>query len=124
MPVLSVHHAQLPFRPAQATAIRHFYGVLLGLTDISPAASAIRRYVAGSQHIDLVPFDPPQPVAAQAHLAFEVLNLPELRGALLKAGLPLDESRPLHGHRRFYVHDPAGNRLEFIEPEPNGAWSV
>jgi catechol 2,3-dioxygenase-like lactoylglutathione lyase family enzyme len=122
--VLSVHHAQLPYRPAQSQAIRHFYGVLLGLRDISHPASDNRRYMAGSQRIELVPFDPPQPLSAQAHLAFEVLNLPELRHTLLDAGLPLDETRPLAGHRRFYVHDPAGNRLEFLEPEPTGVWTV
>ncbi len=124
MGVLSVHHVQLPYRPAQAKAVRHFYGVLLGLTEISHPSSDSPRYAAGTQKIDLLPFDPPQPLSPQAHIAFEVLNLPELRHALLNAGLPLDEVRPLAGHRRFYVYDPAGNRLEFIEPEPTGVWTV
>lgn len=25
--------------------------------------------------------------------------------------------RALPGHRRFYAHDPVGNRLEFLEPD-------
>jgi catechol 2,3-dioxygenase-like lactoylglutathione lyase family enzyme len=80
--------------------------------------------VAGSQQIDLVPVIGPIFTATHGHLAFEVLNLPKLRQNLLAAGLPLDEMQPLPGFRRFYAYDPAGNRLEFIEPEPTGVWTV
>lgn len=124
MSVLSVHHVQLPYPQGTVPAIRNFYGRLLGLPDISHPASDRPRYVAGSQQIDLVPVVGPMFTAMHGHLAFEVLNLPELRQNLLAAGLPLEETQPLPGFRRFYACDPAGNRLEFIEPEPTGVWTV
>ena len=33
----------------------------------------------------------------------------------------LEEHQPLPGYLRFYVNDPAGNRLEFLEPDPHQA---
>ena len=36
---------------------------------------------------------------------------------LLQAELPLVENRALPGYLRFYVKDPAGNQLEFLEPD-------
>ena len=36
---------------------------------------------------------------------------------LLQAELPLVESQALPGYLRFYVKDPAGNQLEFLEPD-------
>ena len=38
-------------------------------------------------------------------------------GYLLQAELPLVENRALPGYLRFYVKDPAGNQLEFLEPD-------
>ena len=45
------------------------------------------------------------------------VDLPALRGRLLQAQLPLVENRALPGYLRFYVKDPAGNQLEFLEPD-------
>ena len=39
------------------------------------------------------------------------------RSRLLLAQLPLVENRALPGYLRFYVKDPAGNQLEFLEPD-------
>ncbi|MBX9936169.1 MAG: glyoxalase, partial [Burkholderiaceae bacterium] len=55
--------------------------------------------------------------SAASHLALEVDNLPELRSRLLQAQLALVENRALPGYLRFYVKDPAGNQLEFLEPD-------
>ena len=75
------------------------------------------RFVAGTQRIDLVPTEHWQPAPAVSHLAFEVQDLPALRHRLLQAELPLVEARALPGYLRFYVKDPAGNQLEFLEPD-------
>lgn len=123
MNVLAVHHVQLPFLASHGEAIREFYGRLLGLPCISHPTSDRPSFMAGSQRLDLVPVERPEPPARLAHVALEVLNLPELRRRLLAAGLPLDETRPLPGFRRLCVNDPAGNRLEFLEPEPDGVWT-
>lgn len=118
MGIHAIHHAQLAFPAASHAEVRHFYGALVGLTELKIPQSQTLRFIAGSQRLDLVPHEDAQRPQAGAHLAFEVQGLPQLRQRLLQAGIALDEKRPLPGHVRFYVQDPAGNQLEFLEPDP------
>lgn len=117
MTVQAIHHVQLPFAPTQRETTREFYRAQLGLSELSQPAGATLRFIAGKQRIDLVPSDalPSGPVVS--HIALEVQQLPQLRSKLLAAGHVLDESRPLPGYFRFYVNDPSGNTLEFLEPD-------
>lgn len=124
MTIHSIHHAQLPFRAGDEAQIRRFYNQLIGLTEFRIGQQSAQggqgvplRFVAGHQRVDLVPTENWQPNPVPAHLAFEVQDLPSLRRRLLSADVVLEESQPLAGHLRFYVNDPAGNRLEFLEPD-------
>ena len=119
MEIQSIHHAQLPFAASERAAIRAFYNGLLGLLERTHPESSTQRFDAGQQRLDLVPSSHGAVVPEPAHLAFEVRDLPNLRQRLLDAGYALDESRALPGHHRFYVRDPAGNPLEFLEPLPD-----
>jgi catechol 2,3-dioxygenase-like lactoylglutathione lyase family enzyme len=128
MNIHSIHHAQLGFRAGDEAQIRRFYNQLIGLTEFKvgqqPALGAPLRFVAGHQRVDLVPTENWQPSPVPAHLAFEVQDLPSLRRRLLSANVVLEETQPLVGHLRFYVKDPAGNRLEFLEPDASQASTV
>lgn len=128
MNIHSIHHAQLPFRAGDEAQIRRFCNQLIGLTEFHygehVATNAPLRFVAGHQRIDLVPTDNWQPNPIPSHLAFEVQGLPTLRNRLLSADVALEESRPLVGYLRFYVKDPAGNQLEFLEPDASQASTV
>jgi hypothetical protein len=53
--------------------------------------------------------------ATKAHPAFHVENLLQLRDQLLAQGLFVIEDEDLPGAYRFYLNDPFGNRLEFLE---------
>ncbi|AVS77900.1 glyoxalase [Paracidovorax avenae] len=117
MAIHSINHVQLPFPAGEEGAMRAFYAGLLGLAEVRYPAENALHFAAGPQRIALVPTTRWQPAPAAAHLAFEVDNLPELRGRLLQAELPLVENRALPGYLRFYVKDPAGNQLEFLEPD-------
>ena len=117
MSIQSINHVQLPFPAGAEAPIRRFYSRLLGLPEVRLNAGNALRFVAGTQRIDLVPTEHWQPAPAVSHLAFEVQDLPALRGRLLQAQLPLVENRALPGYLRFYVKDPAGNQLEFLEPD-------
>src|SRR6516162_6543354 len=56
--------------------------------------------------------------ARKAHPAVLVRDIDELRDRLTAADLsPIDDDS-LPDHRRFYVADPFGNRLEFLEKSP------
>lgn len=124
MSIRGVHHLQLAFRAGNAPAMRHFYRDLLGLTELpdAPAEGAARReatlrFAAGDQRIDLVGVAQWQPLPAVSHLAFEVQDLSSLRARLRAAELALVETQGLAGFARFYLKDPAGNQLEFLEAE-------
>lgn len=119
MSIRGVHHLQLAFRAGNAPAMRHFYRDLLGLSELpgEKRESATLHFAAGDQRIDLVGVAQWQPLPAVSHLAFEVQDLSSLRERLLAAQLPLVENQGLAGFARFYLKDPAGNQLEFLEAE-------
>ena len=117
MGIAAINHVQLSFPAGAEDAIRHFYSGLLGLSELRWQPGSTLRFAAGPQRIDLVPTEHWQPVSAVPHLALEVQDLPSLRHRLLQAEVALDETRALPGYRRFYANDPAGNQLEFIEPD-------
>lgn len=118
MSIHAINHVQLGFPAGQQSLVRHFYGDLLGLHEFRALGGDTLRFYAGPQRVDLVPVAEWQPTRPSSSLlAFEVQNLPGFRARLLDAGFALDESRPLGGHLRFFVNDPAGNTLEFLEPD-------
>ena len=55
--------------------------------------------------------------AAKAHPAFQVSQLDELQRYLMSHNIQIapDDARDDEGVKRFYLNDPFGNRLEFIE---------
>lgn len=119
MNAFAIDHVQLGFAAAQWTIVRHFYTHVLGLPELNESSPGrTLRLIAGEQRIDLVPADPWEPPPASGHLALLVRNLAGVRAKLQAAGFPLDETRPLPGHLRFYVSDPAGNAIELLEPVP------
>ncbi|MDA8453391.1 VOC family protein [Acidovorax sp. GBBC 3334] len=117
MAIHSINHVQLPFPAGAEGEIRDFYTGLLGLAEVTYPAENALHFAAGNQRIALVPTARWQPAPVASHLAFEVDNLPELRGRLLQAELAVVENRSLPGYLRFYVKDPAGNQLEFLEAD-------
>jgi catechol 2,3-dioxygenase-like lactoylglutathione lyase family enzyme len=117
MSVERIDHVQLPFAGPLQAQLRHFYGRLLGLSEVRLDATPTLRFAAGTQRIDLAPSDLLHArLTAPGHLALRVRNLPGLRANLLDAGLAIDETHPLPGHWRLYVDDPAGNTVELLEP--------
>jgi hypothetical protein len=54
--------------------------------------------------------------ALQAHPGLRVTDIKAYAERLEAAGAAVTWDDDLPGHRRFYSHDPVGNRLEFLEP--------
>lgn len=57
--------------------------------------------------------------ARKAHPGILVDDLDEIVGRLASAGQRTTWDGHFPGHRRIYVHDPFGNRLEFLQPHNN-----
>ena len=110
MRITRLDHVQVAAPPGCEDAARHFYGELLGLTEIEKPPELAKRGGVWFEHLHVGVEDPFTP-ARKAHPAFVVDDLDELAERL--PDVSWDEAIP--GVRRFYSADPFGNRLEFLE---------
>jgi catechol 2,3-dioxygenase-like lactoylglutathione lyase family enzyme len=114
-----LHHVQIAVPPGCEAEARAFYVDLLGMAEIPkpPHLSGRGGIWMQLDRAELhVGTDVGFKAAAKAHPAFEVGDLDALRSHLAVAGVKTWDDGPLPGHRRFYTHDPFGNRLEFVTP--------
>lgn len=113
-------HIQLAAPIDCESVARKFYHELLGWAEI-PKPEALQQrggvwFQCGSHQVhigvqqDFIP-------ATKAHPAFVVTNLESLQSHLLQHHIEVadDSARIEEGVIRFYVNDPFGNRLEFME---------
>jgi catechol 2,3-dioxygenase-like lactoylglutathione lyase family enzyme len=119
MRFMGLHHIQIGIPAGSEDRARAFYGGALGLEEIpKPPHLAVRGglwFRAGAQEVHLG-IEPEHRALERAHPAFQVEDLGALRQRLLANGAEPYDDLPLPGHHRFYVKDPFGNRLEFLEP--------
>jgi catechol 2,3-dioxygenase-like lactoylglutathione lyase family enzyme len=113
--VLGVDHVQLAAPRECEEAARAFYGGLLGMEEL-PKPEAIRGrggvwFAAGAQELHIGVEEPFAP-ARKAHPGLVVSDLDTVRARLEQAGHDPEDNAAIEGVRRFFVHDPFGNRLE------------
>lgn len=118
--IIGLDHIQLAAPEGCESEARHFFNEVLGWTEI-PKPEILRKrggvwFECGRHQVhvgiqkDFVP-------ATKAHPAFQVQHLDQLRNHLIDNHIYIvdDEAREEEGVRRFYINDPFGNRLEFLE---------
>jgi catechol 2,3-dioxygenase-like lactoylglutathione lyase family enzyme len=118
---MRLDHVQLAAPPGCEAQARSFYGNLLGLREM-PKTQALRARggvwfaLDGRQQLH-VGVEQQFVAARKAHpaLAVDRLALDELAAKLVAAGCHVRWDETLRPVRRFYVDDPWGNRLEFLE---------
>lgn len=126
---LSLHHVQLCLPPGAEDACRAFWVGDLGFTELRKPPELAKRgglwVRAGALEIHLgveAEFVP----ARKAHpgiLAGSLDALAALAARLTERGHAVTWDDAFPGMRRFYVNDPAGNRLEFLCPDGTAsAW--
>ena len=115
---LILDHVQIAVPAGAETAVRAFYGDLLGLTELSKPADLAARggcwFALGDRQLHFgvdAEFRP----AKKAHVAFATDDLDALRTRLGAAGCLLRDDAPIDGRRRFFTEDPFGNRIELLE---------
>jgi len=101
---------------------RAFYEELLGLEPLErPDNTDSGRpgvwYQCGPQQLHLTTENDASAVnkASRRHPAFRVANLEAMRSRLEAAGVEIIAGNRFPGQERFFVRDPWGNRLEFVE---------
>lgn len=116
-----LHHVQVAIPEGGEDDARRFYGDLLGMTEIAkPSALAARGgawFRAGDAELHLG-VQEPFLAAAKAHPAFVVDDLAAVCEHLRRNAVAAELDDLFPGHRRAYVRDPFGNRVELMEPLP------
>jgi catechol 2,3-dioxygenase-like lactoylglutathione lyase family enzyme len=114
-----LHHVQLAAPEGSEPLMRDFYAGVLGLTEIpKPPALAARGGVwFGAPGIEIhIGVEEGFRPARKAHPGILVRDLDALAARLREAGHEIRPDDLLPGYRRFYVDDPAGNRIELLQP--------
>ncbi|GIN91157.1 glyoxalase [Siminovitchia terrae] len=113
-----IDHVQLVAPKGSENIARGFFNGVLGMEEIPKPENLVKRggvwFKCGAHQLhigiqeDFIP-------AKKAHPAFHVENLEGLREQIINKGIKVIEDEPLEGAKRFYVNDPFGNRLEFLQ---------
>ena len=126
--VVELDHVQVAAPPGSEEQARRFYRDLLGLDELrKPPALAARggtwfRVGPHALHVGVTHDFAP---AAKAHPALRVASVDALEAVaarLASHGVQIAwaDAREIPGTRRFHVHDPWGNRLEFVARDEVG----
>src|SRR5690606_14828207 len=118
MKITRLDHVQLAMPPGGEEEARDFYGRILHLRELEkPEALKAKGgcWFAG-QGVELhlgvqVDFAP----ATKAHPGLRVADLAAAQAELVAADITIEPDDSNVKVRRFYVNDPFGNRLEFMQ---------
>ncbi len=120
MRIEAIEHVQLAMPKGQEDVARAFFGELLGFEEVAKPPALAKRggawFESGTVKVHLG-VDQDFIAAKKAHPAFLVSDLDELATRLRSAGYRVTVNNNLPGFDRFYVNDPFGNRLEFMETQ-------
>lgn len=113
-----IDHILIAAPKGSEEAARQFFTKILSFKEVEKPDSLKRRggvWFANENiqiHIGIEePFIP----AKKAHPAFEVENIENLKQHLLTQGITVQDDENLPGAKRFFIFDPFGNRIEFLE---------
>ena len=96
---------------------RRFYRDVLGLKEIAKPRTfdfVVVWFDLGGQHLHLLLKDRPDPRSPR-HFALRVADAAAAREYATRRGLRPEETTPIPGADRFFIHDPDGNRIEIIQ---------
>jgi glyoxylase I family protein len=96
---------------------RRFYRDVLGLKEIAKPrtfAFSVLWFDLGNQQLHLLLKARPDTVSPR-HFALRVADVQQARAHFREHGIATEETTPIPGADRFFIHDPDGNRIEIIQ---------
>ncbi|MGI8994835.1 MAG: glyoxalase [Nocardioidaceae bacterium] len=112
-----LHHVQVSCPAGGETAVRAFYGDLLGLVEVAKPAQLAKRggvWFRGDGYELHVGVEDGFAPAHKAHPAFLVTDVDATAAVLTGAGVDISWDSNFPAYRRFHTHDPHGNRVEIL----------
>ncbi|WP_188456689.1 VOC family protein [Virgibacillus oceani] len=114
----TIDHVQLAAPVGGEDHAREFFHDLLGFEEIEKPKSLRKRggvwFRYGTVHVHIGVENNFLP-AKKAHPAFRVKNIEAMKTYLNSRNVMIKNDDKLPGANRFYLDDPFGNRLEFLE---------
>jgi len=116
-----IHHVNVTVPRSLEAAAKHFYGTVMGLSEVPKPAESKGRggawYQLGPLQLHLSIEDGlGESCISKRHVCYTVANLVEAEAKFREAGVGiLPDDIPTPGWSRFYVRDPGGNRLEIAQ---------
>ena len=118
----AIAHIQVTYSPEVEDAMLFFYSKVLGLTEIDKPeaikANGGAWYVLGDIQVHLSIEKNPSNATSRRHICYLVRNLEAFKQHLQEHGVEiLGDRQPVPGINRFFLRDPAGNRIEIASSE-------
>lgn len=113
-----IDHIQLAAPVGSEDQAREFFQGILALEEVEKPEELKKNGGVwfSNGHVDIhVGVESTFVPAKKAHPAFEVNQIEDFASFLKEKGLEIQVDHKLPGAKRFYLHDPFGNRLEFLE---------
>lgn len=113
--IVGIDHVQIAVPRALEAQCLAFYREALRLPEVEKPEHLKARGGAWFQvgptqmHIGI---DPDASPASKRHICFLVSDLATAKAEVLARGIPVEGEGVAEGLRRFFVRDPAGNRIE------------
>ena len=116
----AIHHVNVTVPRSREDEAKHFYAVVMGMTEVPKPQSSRGRggawYQLGAVQLHLSLEDGAGEHLSKRHVCYTVSDLAEAEERFRQAGVEiLPDDLPIPGWRRFYVRDPGGNRLEIAQ---------
>ena len=113
--IATIDHVQMTVPKALESECLAFYRTVLGLKEIEKPEELKKRggawFEVGSQQFH-VGVDPEGWPKSKRHICFLVPDLAKARATTVAAGVSIEEEGFAEGLSRFFIRDPAGNRIE------------
>jgi catechol 2,3-dioxygenase-like lactoylglutathione lyase family enzyme len=105
---------------SDAAATEHYYTAIVGAEKAPDPENpqGVRYMVSPTQFVEVLPLPPDAGVNRLDHTAWNTVSAEGMRKYLAAKGwnVPAQVEKGSDGSRWFAVHDPEGNKVEFVEP--------